>query len=199
MKLLKLFSGTTGTTGTTGQRLTGVSSVVPSETKSYKSYPKTQSHTSCSTCMTSKNTSHTAQPIENTSVYDLYDLYDQKKQGGKVFDVTLPILEYAVTLLVNCPASGKRVHLWVCSRCPRGTTCTACTTKQALLDEWRRFDFPHSFGITEGLFEVEPNNPLYPMVEACPNFYKGCFTCRYCNFSKAAFCSKYNLAGQVLS
>lgn len=119
---------------------------------------------------------------------------------GKIFNVTLPTLEYAKAQLIPCHlAGGKLAHLWACAALDCNKTCPACQGREAELKEWLLYDFPHSLALTEGMFEVERDNPLYPMVAACPDFYKGCFSCRHCDFSKEAFCGKYSMAGMLLS
>lgn len=198
MKFLRLFSsGTSGTSGTS-QQLQEVNPVPPQVVPVVPVVPKTDNPQSGTTGTTPENMSGTAQLVENTEMYHWYHSYHYKTPE-KVFNVSLATLEYAATQLVACPQSGAKVHLWACSRCPHSATCKAMTGRDDTLKDWLLYDMPHSLGLTEGLFEVEPDNPLSPMVEACPDFYRGCFSCRHCDFSKPAFCGKYTRAGRMLS
>lgn len=198
MKFLRLFSGGTGGTSGTNQQLQEVNPVPPQDMQVVPVVPQTDNPQSGTTRTTPENMSGTAQPVETTEMYHRYHSYHHKTHE-KIFNVNLATLEYATSQLVTCPASGVKAHLWACARCPHNATCSAMRGCEDRLQEWLLYDFPHSLALTEAMFEVEPDNPLYPIVAACPDFYKGCFSCRHCNFSKPAFCGKYTRAGRMLS
>jgi hypothetical protein len=64
-------------------------------------------------------------------------------------------LAYARSLLVKCPAQGKNLHCWWCSRCS-GMESDKCKAWHIYRDEvefFKRSDAPYSFALVE---EVTP-------------------------------------------
>jgi hypothetical protein len=52
-------------------------------------------------------------------------------------------------MLVDCPATGGKLHCWNCSRCPATETCQAWRGHRADVEFFRQSEKPYSLHLVE--------------------------------------------------
>ena len=110
------------------------------------------------------------------------------------YDPTPEQIAHARRMLVRCPAKGRDLHCWYCSRCGDARKCKAWHTRSSDVEFFRQSERPYSLYLVEG-GESDSHGQTPDYAVFCASYresYRNCFTCPDYQVNALRFCGRYN-------